>query len=518
MSEKSRPFILTVLDGWGHSENTSFNAIYTAKKPNWDRLKKTYVNTLIGTSGASVGLPGDQMGNSEVGHLNLGSGRVVYQEFTRVSRAIRTGSFFTNTVLTTAVDQAKEKGGAVHILGLLSAGGVHSHEEHIHAMAQIAIERGLENVYLHAFLDGRDTPPKSALTSIRMMEDKFTALGKGKIASLIGRYFAMDRDSHWQRVKASYDLMVDGKSRYSTTTAEEALELAYARDETDEFVEATAIHDEGAEPVKIKDGDVVVFMNYRSDRARQISRPFVEPNFDGFTIDRKPKIASYVSLTEYSKGFDIPVAFPPDRMNNVFGEFLSKLGMRQLRIAETEKYAHVTFFFNGGEEEPFEGEKRILVQSPPVSTYDLQPEMSAPELTDKLIAEIESDQYDVIICNFANPDMVGHTGNFEATVKAIEALDVCLGRVYKAVQAKNCEWIITADHGNAEKMQGDDTGQAHTAHTVNPVPLIYVGDKSVKLVDNGILADIAPTIIDLMGLEKPIEMTGQSLIDHEVEE
>ncbi len=512
MSDRSRPFILTVLDGWGYSENTYFNAIQAANKPNWDKLHQKYASTLIGTSGAAVGLPGDQMGNSEVGHLNLGSGRVVYQEFTRVSRAIRTGSFFSNKVLTNAVDQALESGSAIHILGLLSPGGVHSHEEHIHAMAQLAIEKGVKQVYMHAFLDGRDTPPKSALTSIRMMEDKFTALGCGRIASIIGRYYSMDRDRRWQRVQSAYDLMVDGKGEFTASSAEEALQQAYDRDESDEFVKATSIVPKGESAVKISDGDIVVFMNYRSDRARQISRPFIETEFDGFRRNRIPEIGTYVSLTEYSQEFEIPVAFPPDRMRNVFGEVLANLGLRQLRIAETEKYAHVTFFFNGGEEEPFEGEDRILIQSPQVATYDLQPEMCAPEMTEKMIKAIESDKYDVIISNFANPDMVGHTGNFAATVQAIEALDVCLGKLYTVVKAKGAHWIITADHGNAEKMRGDGTGQAHTAHTTNPVPLIYVGDEDTQLTDNGILADIIPTMMELMGLEKPPEMTGRSLI------
>lgn len=512
MSKRPRPMLLTILDGWGYSENENFNAVSAANKPNWDKLWENYSHTLIRTSGASVGLPAEQMGNSEVGHLNLGSGRVVYQEFTRVSRAIRTGSFFTNSTLTGAVDQAIEHNSAVHIMALLSSGGVHSHEEHIHAMAQLAVERGVKNVYMHAFLDGRDTPPKSALTSIRMMEDKFTALGNGRIASIIGRYFAMDRDSRWSRVQACYDLITQGKADFQAETAEQALAMAYERGETDEFVEASAIVPPGGKPVTIEDNDVIVFMNYRSDRAREITRPFIEPDFNDFERDYIPKPAVFMSLTEYSKDFDIPVAFPPDRMHNVFGEYLSKLGMRQLRIAETEKYAHVTFFFNGGEEAPFEGEDRILIPSPAVSTYDLQPEMSAFELTRKLIEAIESRKYDVIICNFANPDMVGHTGDFEATVKAIEALDSCIGKLYEAMMKAGGEWILTADHGNAEKMKGDDTGQAHTAHTLNPVPLIYVGRK-IELSDNGVLADVVPTMLELMDLEIPAEMTGRSLAE-----
>ena len=512
MSKRPKPFLLTILDGWGYSESNNFNAVNAAKKPNWDKLWANYSHTLIQTSGASVGLPGDQMGNSEVGHLNLGSGRVVYQEFTRVSRAIRTGSFFTNTTLTAGVDQAIEHGSAVHIMALLSPGGVHSHEEHVHAMAQLAVERGVKDVYVHAFLDGRDTPPKSAQTSIRMMEDKFTALGGGRIASIIGRYYSMDRDSRWQRVQACYDLVTQGKAKFQAETAEQGLAMAYERGETDEFVQATAVVPAGSQPVTINDNDVIVFMNYRSDRAREITRPFIETDFDGFEREYVPELAVFMSLTEYSKDFNIPVAFPPDPMPNVLGEYLSRLGMRQLRIAETEKYAHVTFFFNGGEEQPFEGEDRILIPSPNVSTYDLQPEMSAFEMTEKLVEAIESRRYDVIISNYANPDMVGHTGDFDATVKAIEALDVCLGKVYDAMMKVGGEWIVTADHGNAEQMKGEDTGQAHTAHTLNPVPLVYVGRK-IPLSDNGVLADVVPTMLQLMEIEIPAEMTGRPLTE-----
>ena len=451
------------------------------------------------------------MGNSEVGHLNLGAGRVVYQEFTRVSRAIKTGSFFTNATLTEAVDKAIADDKAVHILGLLSPGGVHSHEEHIHAMARLAVERGAKRVYLHAFLDGRDTPPKSAAESIELMQKEFDALGAGRFASIIGRYYAMDRDHRWPRIQAAYDLITGCKTEYTAPDAMAGLELAYARGETDEFVQATAIQPEGAEPACVKDGDVVIFMNYRSDRARQITRPFSEEDFDCFERANKPKLGMFVSLTEYSADYTIPVAFPPERLVNVFGEVLSNLGMHQLRIAETEKYAHVTFFFNGGREEPFEGEERILVSSPQVATYDEQPSMSAVEVTDQLVEAIKSDKYDVIICNYANPDMVGHSGNFEATVKAIEVLDGCLGRLVDAITSKDGEMLITADHGNAEQMRGEGTGQAHTAHTSNPVPFIYVGERELKMGENGTLADVAPTMLYLLGLQKPNEMNGHTL-------
>lgn len=512
MPATAKPMILIILDGWGYSDDTHYNAITAAKKPVWDRLWASYPHTFIRTSGAAVGLPGDQMGNSEVGHLNLGAGRVVYQEFTRVSRSIKTGSFYRNKTLTDAVDLAIENDKAVHILGLLSPGGVHSHEQHIHAAVELAVKQGAKKVYLHAFLDGRDTPPRSATASLELMEEKFAEYGGGRFASLIGRYYAMDRDHRWPRIQAAYDLITQGKAEYQSETALAALEQAYARDEGDEFVKATAIVPAGTQPVTVQDGDVMIFMNYRSDRARQITRPFIEPAFDGFERAVVPQLGRFVSLTEYNAEFDIPVAFPAERLSNVLGEYLSQLGMRQLRVAETEKYAHVTFFFNGGVEEAFEGEDRILVPSPQVATYDLKPEMSAFEVTDNMVEAIESGKYDVIICNYANPDMVGHTGNFDAAVKAIEAIDQCLGRIDRAVQNVGGEVLITADHGNAEKMQGDDTGQAHTAHTTNLVPLLYIG-RPAQLNPNGALCDVAPTMLGLMGLAVPEDMTGTSLVE-----
>ncbi len=508
MSSKVRPAVLLILDGWGLSDNTDHNAINAAGKPNWDRLWNEYPHTEIRTSGSAVGLPGGQMGNSEVGHLNLGAGRVVYQEFTRISRSIRTGSFFTNRTLTDAVDQAAEAGTAVHILGLLSPGGVHSHEEHIHAMTKLAAERGVERIYIHAFLDGRDMPPKSAQPSLEAMDAVLAEIGCGRIATIVGRYFAMDRDHRWDRIKRAYDLITDGKAEYCADTAVQALLAAYERGETDEFVKASCI----GEPVTVADGDVIINMNYRSDRARQITRAFIEPDFDGFERARVPQLAAFVSLTEYSKDFDIPVAYPPERLEDTFGEYIAKLGLLQLRIAETEKYAHVTFFFNGGVEAPNEGEDRILVPSPQVATYDLQPEMSAYEVTDKLVAAIESDRYDTIICNYANGDMVGHTGNFDAAVKAIEVLDACVGRVAEAVEKVGGEMLITADHGNAEQMLDPKADQPHTAHTLNPVPLIYVGKAAAGLMEHGALCDIAPTLLQIMGLPQPAEMTGRSLL------
>lgn len=507
MTDKVRPAVLLILDGWGLSEKIEYNAIAAADKPNWDRLWRNYPHTALRTSGSAVGLPGGQMGNSEVGHLNLGAGRVVYQEFTRVSRSIRTGSFFSNLTLTGAVDLAKENGKAVHILGLLSPGGVHSHEEQIHAMLKLAVERGVPT-YLHAFLDGRDMPPKSAEASLRKLAEVFEEIGGGRLVTVVGRYFAMDRDHRWDRIKKAYDLIAAGSGEYVYPDAFAALEAAYERGETDEFVAPTRIGD----PQPVRDGDVIINMNYRSDRARQITRPFIEPDFDCFERAAVPRVGRYVSLTQYNKEFDIPVAYPPERLDNTFGQYIAKLGLRQLRIAETEKYAHVTFFFNGGVEEPNEGEDRILVPSPQVATYDLQPEMSAYEVTDKLVEAIGSRVYDTVICNYANGDMVGHTGNFDAAVQAIEVLDKCIGRVVEATREVGGELLITADHGNAEQMRDPEIGQPHTAHTTNLVPLIYVGRQADSLVENGALCDIAPTLLQIMGLPQPTEMTGRSLL------
>jgi len=508
MSQPHRPLALIILDGWGFSEEPKNNAIFAAKTPVWDHLWQDYPHTLISASGAGVGLPGEQMGNSEVGHLNLGAGRVVYQEFTRISRAVRTGSFFTNHTLTHAVDKALESDSAVHILGLLSPGGVHSHEEHIQAMVELAVQRGVKKVYVHAFLDGRDTPPKSAHASIDAMEEKFKQIGGGQFASLIGRFYAMDRDQRWNRVEQAYKLIAEGEGEFHAENASTALSNAYEREETDEFVKATTV---GPQAIKVEEGDAIVFMNFRSDRARELTKSFTESDFDSFQRRRTLQLADFVTLTEYKKDFTAPIAFPSEQLPNVLGEHISSLGLRQLRIAETEKYAHVTFFFNGGRDKPFEGEDRILIPSPKVTTYDLQPEMNAPELADKLVKAIHGNKYDVIICNFANADMVGHTGNFEAAVKAIEALDNCLGRVWSALKEAGGEMIVTADHGNAELMLNEKTGQAHTAHTSNLVPLIYAG-RLAECSDQGTLSDIAPTMLSLMDLPIPTEMSNHLLI------
>ncbi|AXQ46445.1 2,3-bisphosphoglycerate-independent phosphoglycerate mutase [Pseudomonas vlassakiae] len=508
MTSTPKPLVLIILDGFGHSESPEYNAIYAANTPVYDRLRATQPHGLISGSGMDVGLPDGQMGNSEVGHMNLGAGRVVYQDFTRVTKAIRDGEFFENPVLTGAVDKAAGAGKAVHILGLLSDGGVHSHQDHLVAMAELAAQRGAEKIYLHAFLDGRDTPPRSAQSSIELLDATFAKLGKGRIASLIGRYFAMDRDNRWDRVSAAYNLIVDSVAEYTADTALAGLEAAYARDENDEFVKATRI----GEAVKVEDGDAVIFMNFRADRARELSRAFVEPDFNEFPRARLPKMAAYIGLTQYSAKIAAPAAYAPSSLDNVLGEYLAKNGKTQLRIAETEKYAHVTFFFSGGREEPFEGEERILIPSPKVATYDLQPEMNAPEVTDRIVEAIEQQRFDVIVANYANGDMVGHTGVFEAAVKAVEALDTCVGRIVEALDKVGGEALITADHGNVEQMEDACTGQAHTAHTSEPVPFIYVGKRKVRVREGGVLADVAPTMLKLLGLEKPAEMTGTSIL------
>ena len=508
MTSTPKPLVLIILDGFGHSDIPEHNAIFAANKPVYDRLCATQPHGLISGSGMDVGLPDGQMGNSEVGHMNLGAGRVVYQDFTRVTKAIRDGEFFENPVLTGAVDKAVGAGKAVHILGLLSDGGVHSHQEHLVAMAELAAQRGAEKIYLHAFLDGRDTPPRSAQSPIELLDATFAKLGKGRIASLIGRYYAMDRDNRWDRVSAAYNLIVDSTAEYTADTALAGLEAAYARDESDEFVKATRI----GEAVKVEDGDAVIFMNFRADRARELSRAFVEPDFTEFARARLPKMAAYIGLTQYSAKIPAPAAFAPSSLNNVLGEYLAKNGKTQLRIAETEKYAHVTFFFSGGREEPFEGEERILIPSPKVATYDLQPEMSAPEVTDRIVEAIEQQRFDVIVVNYANGDMVGHTGVFEAAVKAVECLDTCVGRIVEALDKVGGEALITADHGNVEQMEDAMTGQAHTAHTCEPVPFVYVGKRKLSIREGGVLADVAPTLLNLMGLEQPKEMTGKSIV------
>ena len=504
-----KPFCLIIMDGWGHNEDPWFNAVAHAKTPNLDALTANYANTIIAASGSDVGLPEGQMGNSEVGHTNIGAGRIVYQELTRITKAIKDGDFFKNEVLCSAVDKAVKAGKAVHIMGLMSPGGVHSHEDHIAAMIKLAAERGAQQIYLHGFLDGRDVAPRSAQSSIDRFDKLFAALGKGRIASMVGRYFAMDRDNRWDRVQQAYDLLTLGKSEFPAfRSASDALKAAYDRGENDEFVKASVI---GETPATVNDGDAVIFMNFRADRARQITRAFVNPDFSNFAREKVPALADFVMLTQYAADIKTACAYPPEDLVNTFGEWVSKHGKKQLRISETEKYAHVTFFFNGGKEKPFDGEDRTLINSPKVATYDLQPEMSSKELTEKLCAAIESGKYDYIICNYPNGDMVGHTGVFEAAVKACEAVDDSIGKVIASLKKVGGECLITADHGNCERTKDKTTGQPYTAHTNLPVPLIYFGRKA-KALEGGRLSDLAPTMLSLTGMEIPKEMTGRPLI------
>ncbi len=511
---KGKSAILLILDGFGYSETSQSNAIEKADAPVWHRLWNNYPHTLIKTSGMAVGLPEGQMGNSEVGHMNLGAGRTVYQSLTRVTKAIADGDFFENEKLTAVVDKAVSTNNAVHILGLLSPGGVHSHDDHLHAMVDLAVKRGADKVYVHAFLDGRDTPPRSALESIEKLEGKLEKLGVGGIVSLVGRYYAMDRDNRWERVQVAYDLLTKGTADIVASTPMDALHAAYEQDKDDEFCPASSVRAESTQPVTIQDGDAVVFMNFRPDRARELTRAFVDPTLDS-ELDRtvRPELAGFVSLTEYAADIPCDVAYPPENLTNTLGEVIEARGGKQLRIAETEKYAHVTFFFSGGQEAEFKGEDRILVPSPKVATYDLQPEMSAPEVTDKLVKAIKSAEYDLIVCNYANGDMVGHTGKFDAAVKAVEALDVALGKVTEAALEMDAHVLITADHGNVELMVDPETGGAVTSHTTFPVPLVYVANNNadVKL-NEGALADIAPTLLSFLDIEVPKEMTGKSLI------
>ncbi|MHC5226177.1 2,3-bisphosphoglycerate-independent phosphoglycerate mutase [Ignatzschineria sp. LJL83] len=504
---KPKPVVLCILDGWGFRNELENNAIAAAQTPNWDHMREIGAVTFIKTSGEAVGLPDGQMGNSEVGHMNIGAGRVVNQDFTRITKDVRSGEFNNNPVLNSTIDDLIATDKALHVFGLLSPGGVHSDEKHIFALIEFAASKGLEKIYLHAFLDGRDMPPQSAKPSLEKADELFAKLGKGRLATMIGRYYAMDRDNRWERVEQAYDLISQGLAEFQADSGIEGLANAYERGENDEFVKATVI----GEAVKIEDGDAVIFMNFRADRAREISYPFVQADFDGFAPKHLPKLSHFVSLTQYKADLNTEIAYPPVELNNGLGEVLAKEGLAQLRIAETEKYPHVTFFFNGGEEQVFAGEERILVNSPKVATYDLQPEMSAPEVTEKLVAAIESEKFDVIICNYANPDMVGHTGVFEAIVKAIEAVDTGLGKVFEAVQKVGGEMLVTADHGNAEMTWDEKTNQPHTAHTTTPVPLIYIG-KRATLEPDGALCDLAPTILHLIGVDQPEEMTGKNLI------
>ncbi len=507
-----KPHVLIILDGWGYSASSASNAIMQASTPVWDQLWQNQPHTLISGSGNDVGLPEGQMGNSEVGHMNLGAGRVVNQDFTRITRAIEDESFFSNPALVTAVKRANETRGIVHIFGLLSPGGVHSHESHIRAAVDLAFRQGAQAVYMHAFLDGRDVPPRSAAPSLAMMDTYIRERGNGGVVSIMGRFYAMDRDNRWDRVSAAYSILVAGTADYTYPNVTAALDAAYQRGENDEFVKPTVVSASG-EATLIKDGDSIIFMNFRADRAREITRAFVEPDFEHFERGTVPNLADFVMLTRYADDIPANCAFGTLELPMVLGEYLASLKLTQLRIAETEKYAHVTFFFSGGQEQPFAGEERILVPSPQVTTYDLKPEMSAHELTDRLVEAILSGKFDVIIVNYANGDMVGHTGIMTAAIKAVETIDFCLGRIVAALQTAGGEGFITADHGNVEQMDDPGTGQPHTAHTSEPVPFVYLGNRSLTLRDGGILSDVAPSLLRIMGLPQPQEMTGRSIIE-----
>ncbi len=510
MSKK--PTVLMILDGYGLNEKNEANAVYEAKTPVMDKLMAECPFVKGNASGMAVGLPDGQMGNSEVGHLNMGAGRIVYQDLTKITKAIQDGDFFENEALLAACKNAKENNSALHMFGLVSDGGVHSHNTHIYGLLELAKRQGLEKVYVHCFLDGRDTPPASGRDYVQALVDKMAEIGVGEVASVMGRYYAMDRDNRWDRVELAYKAMVKGEG-VEGTAGPAAIQASYDADKTDEFVMPTVIMKDGAPVATIKDGDSVIFYNFRPDRAREITRVFCDDEFTGFDRGERVK-TTYVCFTEYD--VTIPnkdVAFRKTEITNTFGEFLAANGLKQARIAETEKYAHVTFFFNGGVEEPNEGEDRILVKSPKVATYDLQPEMSAYGVSDKLVEAIKSDKYDVIIINYANPDMVGHTGVEEAAIKAVEAVDECVGRAVDAIKEVGGQMFICADHGNAEQLLDYETGTPFTAHTTNPVPFILVNaDPAYSLREGGCLADIAPTLIELMGMEQPKEMSGKSLL------
>ena len=512
MAQVRRPLMLIILDGWGYREAEEGNAVLAARTPNLDRMVKEYPWCFLEASGEAVGLPEGMMGNSEDGHLNIGAGRIVYQDLTRINVSIRNGEFFKNPTFLNAISNVKANDSSLHLMGLVSYGGVHSYMNHLYALIKLAQEKGIKKVYIHAFLDGRDVPPKSALGDIKELDEFCKEHGDAKIATVSGRYYAMDRDKRWDRTKLAYDAITTGVSQYKVPDAETAVSEAYDRGETDEFVKPTVITDHEGKPfATIQDNDSVIFFNFRADRARQLTWAFAKDDFDGFMREKRPKVY-FVCIARYDETLDLPIAFPPEKLENVLGEVLSKHGLTQLRIAETEKYAHVTYFLNGGEEKRYEGEDRCLIPSPKIATYDLKPEMSAYEITDEVIKRIQSGKYDVIVLNFANMDMVGHTGIFEAAVKAVEAVDKCVGRIVEALEEKGGVALITADHGNAEQMINLETGEPFTAHTSNPVKCIYFGNGEVKALKDGKLCDIAPTLLELLGIPKPNEMTGKSLL------
>jgi len=502
----AKPLMLMILDGWGARDSAPDNAISQANTPCWDQLKRKGIHTTIQTSGEFVGLPAGQMGNSEVGHMNIGAGRVVYQDYSRISKAAEDGNLFDNPALKKAIEASRVNASTLHVMGLLSPGGVHSHEEHFLAVVRMAANEGAHSIRIHTFLDGRDTPPRSAGPSIEKMQKCIDGLDNAGFATVTGRYYAMDRDKRWDRVNKAWNALVDGQGMFDSRDADAALKSAYERDENDEFVSPTVINGYDG----FKANDAVIFINFRADRAREISQAFTQSDFAGFAR-KQPGLSAFVCMTQYQEGLPADIAFPPEPLHGLLGESLSRHGLRQLRIAETEKYAHVTFFFNGGEETAFPGEQRILVPSPDVATYDLQPEMSVVELSTELNKAIRSGDFDVIICNVANPDMVGHTGSMKAAMAAVEAVDRCVATVVEAIRSVGGELLITADHGNVEQMTDSQSGQKHTAHTTNPVPFVYVG-REAEVIPGGALEDIAPTMLYLLGIDPPVEMTGHSLI------
>lgn len=503
-----KPVLLMILDGWGIAPASSSNAAAVAATPCLDKFFAEYPHTTLEASGGAVGLPDGQMGNSEVGHLNIGAGRIIYQELTRITKAVKDGDFFTNPVLSDVMAKTKAAGKALHLMGLLSDGGVHSHLEHVIALVEMARQQGLEKVYVHAFLDGRDVGPKTAVTYLQQLQEAMQQIGVGKIATVSGRYYAMDRDKRWERTEKAYRALVLGEGEHAED-AVSGVERSYEQGVTDEFVIPFIV---GKNDGRITAGDGIVFFNFRPDRARQMTRALSESEFDGFKRPEGVLPVNFVCMTQYDATIAAPVAFPPQTYEDTLGEVLAKQGLQQLRIAETEKYAHVTFFFNGGVEAPNVGEERILIPSPKVATYDLQPEMSAREVTEALLAELDKDKFDVVILNFANPDMIGHTGVMEAAVKAMETVDECVGRIVAKILELDGSVCITADHGNLEKMTDETTGQPHTAHTTNPVPFILISNEKHQL-HSGILADIAPTLLELLHIDKPAAMTGSSLME-----
>lgn len=504
--------MLMILDGFGINEQKEGNAVKLANTPNLNEILTKNPNTIVHTSGLAVGLPDGQMGNSEVGHTNIGAGRIVYQDLAKITKAIEDGDFFSVPEFVKAIENCKKNNSKLHIMGLLSDGGVHSHNRHLYALLEMAKRKDFENVFVHCFMDGRDTPPASGEGYITELEEKMKEKGIGQIATISGRFYAMDRDKRWERVSQAYNAIVNGEGE-KAISAVSAIEESYQKEVFDEFVKPTVITNKNGEPVaKLEDGDSVIFFNFRPDRAREITRSIVDKEFDGF--ETKKLDPYFVCMTSYDETMpNVEVAYRKEELKNTFGEYISNKGLKQLRIAETEKYAHVTFFFNGGKEEQYAGEDRILVPSPKVETYDLKPEMSAYEVTEKVVEAIRSEKYDSIILNFANPDMVGHTGSVDAAIKALEAIDECVGKVVEAINEVNGVLLITADHGNCEQMVDYKTGEPQTAHTTNPVPLAIVGLPANKKIKEGRLADLAPTMLDFMGLEKPDEMTGESLLE-----